>query len=130
LEVELEALHALVLDGERVLHAGPDEALAPARQRVRRETVRERVAHEERSGEVLDLVGGEEQRPLPIDRQPQRGEEAGVLGEEPFDVAVQVAELVANAEGRAFEDPELPAHQLSVRSMRPPDDCASALTTI
>src|SRR5689334_1067041 len=56
-------------------------------------------------------------------------EHARVLGEQPFHVAVQVSELVADAEGRAFEDAELLIHQLSVRSMRPPDDCASALTT-
>ena len=44
-------------------------------------------------------------------------------------IAVKVAPLVADAEGRAFEDAQLLIHQLSLRSMRPPEDCASALTT-
>src|SRR3954451_908881 len=129
LHVELDGLHALVLEHERVLHPVADEALAPDREHVRSEPGRQWVAHEERRGEVLDLVGRQQQRTLAVDRQLQRREEARVLGEQALHVAVQVAELVADAEGRAFEDAELLVHQLSVRSMRPPDDCASALTT-
>src|SRR5262249_32717146 len=129
LDVELDALHALVLDRERVLHAVADEALAPDREDVGRQAVRQRVAHEERGREVLDLVRGQQQRSLPVDRQLEHREEARVRREQAFDVPVQVAQPVANAEGRAFEDSELAAHQLSVRSMRPPDDCARALTT-
>ena len=56
LDVELDPLHALVLENERVLHALADETLTPNRQDVGGEAARERVAHEERGGEVLDLV--------------------------------------------------------------------------
>jgi uncharacterized membrane protein len=129
LEVELDAFHALVLHDEGVLHAVADETLPPDRQHVGSKSAGQRIAHEERRREVLDLVGRQEQRPLPVDGQLQRREKPGVLGEETFDVAVEVAEQVANAEGRAFENAEFAAHQLSDRSMRPPEDCASALTT-
>ena len=107
LEVEFDPLHALVLHCEGVLHPIADEALAPNREHVRAEPAGERVAHEERRGEVLDLVRGEQQRTLAVDGELERREEARVLREEALDLAVQVAQLVADAEGRAFEDPEL-----------------------
>ena len=130
LEIELDRLHALVLDGERVLHPFTDEALAPDREHVLLETTCERVAHEERGGEVLDLVRREQQRALAVDGEPEAREEPRVLGEEALALVVEVTDLVADAERRAFEDSQLSGHQVSLRTMRPPEDCARALTTI
>ena len=129
LEVELDGLHPLVLHGERVLHPVADEALTPDRQHVLLQAAREWVAHEERGREVLDLVRGEQERTQAVDREPEARQETGVLGEETFALVVEVADLVTDTEGRAFEDSQLSGHQLSLRSIRPPEDCASALTT-
>src|SRR5437588_12330450 len=129
LEVELHRLHALVLHGERVLHALADEPLTSNREGVVVEPAGQGVSHEERGGEVLDLVGGEQQRTLAVDRQPKAREEPSGLGEETLTFCVEVAELVADAEGGALEYSQLARHQLSARSIRPPEDCARALTT-
>ena len=126
-QVELDRFHALVHDRDRVLHPVPDEPLPADRQRVLRQTFRQRVPHEERRGEVLDPVGREQQRTLAVHGQLQHRQEPRVLGVQAFHVAPEIAELVADAEGRAFEDAQAIRHQL--RRMRPPDDCASALTT-
>jgi hypothetical protein len=109
LECELErlALHALVLDDDHVLHALADEALAHDRDDVLLEPAGERVAKEERRGEVLDLAGREQQRPDTVHLQAQHREEARVLRVEPVRAAVDVADVVANAEGRALEDGQL-----------------------
>ncbi len=66
---QLERRHRLVLQHEVVLHAVADETLAADGDRVERQRVRQRVAQEERGGEVLDGAGREEQRPLAVDRQ-------------------------------------------------------------
>ena len=55
LELELLALHALVLGDDYVLHRLADEPLAENRDDVLLEPARERVAEEERGREVLDL---------------------------------------------------------------------------
>jgi hypothetical protein len=110
-EVELDRLHALVDHEDRVLHPLADEALTPDREGVLRKAVAGPVAHEERGGEVLDFVRCEQQRPLAVDRQLQAGEEPRVVCEQALDVAVQVADLVADAERRALEDPELLRHR-------------------
>ena len=129
LEVELDRLHALVLDRERVLHPVADEAFAPNRERVVVEISDHRIPHEERGREVLDLVRREKQGPLAVDCQTKPRQEARVFGEETFTLCLEVAELVADAEGRALEYSELARHQVSLRSIRPPEDCASAFTT-
>src|SRR5262249_39036318 len=86
------------------------------------------VAEVERRREVLDLAGGEQQRPLAVDGHPEQRQETGVLGEQPGRGAVDVADLVADAERRALEDRE--RHYSSRRTNRAPLDCRSALTTI
>ena len=125
-ELERERLHALVADDDPVLHAFADEALACDRERVGREAAGRGVAQVERRGEVLDHAGREQQRLRAVDRQAQQREEAGVLGEQPLGLAVDVAQLVADAERRALEDRE--CHQAS-RAIRTGLDCASAFTT-
>ena len=104
---QLERRHRLVLQHEVVLHAVADEALAADGDRVERQRVRQRVAQEERGGEVLDGAGREEQRPLAVDRQAQPREKARVVGEQPVRRLADVAELVGDAERRAFENGEL-----------------------
>ena len=95
----------LVLDDDRVLHPVADEALAHDRERVLRQPAGERVAEVERRREVLDLAGREQQRLLAVHGQPQQREEARVAARRsPAVVAADVAELVADAEGRALED--------------------------
>src|SRR5207253_9567769 len=126
-ELEGDRFHALVPYDDVVLHPLADEALALDRQDVLLQPARERVAQEERGREVLDLAGREQQRPRAVDRQLQVREEARVLGEEPVRLrAADVAELVADAEGRALEDREL-AH--ASRWTRAPEACCVALTT-
>ena len=129
LDIELDRFHALVLDRERILHPFTDEALTPDREHVLVETTRKRVAHEERSREVFDLAGREQQRAFAVDREPEARKEARVFGEETLAFVVKVADLVADTEGRAFQDSQLSGHQVSLRTMRPPEDCARALTT-
>jgi hypothetical protein len=122
-----DALGRLVLHDDAVLKPVADEALARDEQRVLRQRLRGAVPKVERGREVLDLPGREQERALAVDRQTQLREEADVLGEEPARLLdADVAEVVADAEGRAFEDRE--RHSL-LRRMRPPEDCASALTT-
>src|SRR3954447_21793359 len=87
-----------------VLHSVADEALALDRERVELEVRRDRVTQEERSREVFDRAGREEQRPLAVDRQVELGEAPRVVDEEPVRLLHDVAELVEDAEGRAFED--------------------------
>ncbi len=101
-EVERDRVERLVLDREVVLHALADEAEAGDRELILLEAARERVAHVEGGGEVLDLVRGQHQRPLSVQGQAQAGEEARVLGEQAGDGGVDVAPLVADAEDRAF----------------------------
>src|SRR5205085_8410817 len=81
-----------------------DEAAPLDREHVVAEPARERVAHVERGREVLDLSGREQERPLAVDREREAREEARVFGEEPARLAVEVADLVGEAEGRALED--------------------------
>src|SRR5262249_28859042 len=68
----------------------------------------------------------EQQRLCAVDRQPEKREEARVVGEQPLGLAVDVASLVADAEGRALKDRK--GHQAS-RAMRTALDCARAFTT-
>ena len=103
-DLELDRLHAPVLDHDHLLHALADEAAALDQERVLGEAARERVAQVEGGREVLDLPRREQRRPLAVDREPEPREEARVLREEPAGVAVQVAGLVRHAEGRPFED--------------------------
>jgi hypothetical protein len=107
-ELERERLHRLVPDRDAILHAVlADEALAHQRDRVLRQAG-EGVAQVEGCGEVVDLVRREQQRARPVEAQAQVREEARVPGEEAArGLCADVAELVADAEGRAFEDPEL-----------------------
>ena len=118
-QLEGERLHRLVLDDDPVLHALADEAVPDDRDRVLRQPVGERVAQVERRREVLDLAVGEEQRLLAVERQAQKREEARVVGEEALRLAVDVAALVADAEGRALEDRDRHA-------TRPGDDADGA----
>src|SRR3954468_2742412 len=112
-----------------VLHAVADEALALDRERVELEVRRDRVAEEERSGEVLDRARRQQQRPLSVDRQLQLRQVTGVVDEEAVRRLADVAELAADAEGRPFED-RLLRHYDGSRKMRPPDAWLRALTTI
>ena len=65
-EREGDRLHPLVAEHDPLLHPLADEAPADDRERVLRQPAGERVAQVERRGEVLDLGGGEQQRPLPL----------------------------------------------------------------
>ena len=103
-ELEGDRLDRVVLDDHVVLHAVADEAVPDDRERVLRQAAGERVAQEERRREVLDLSRREHQRRRPVDGQAEPREEARVVGEQPVRVARDVAPLVADAEGRAFED--------------------------
>src|SRR5207248_2489819 len=127
-QMEGELLHALVLHDDVVLHPLADEALALDREDVLRQPARERVPEEERGGEVLHPAGREQQRARAAQRQLQVREEAHVVGEQPARLAREVADLVADAEGRAFEDAEFAVH--SALTTRAPDDWAIALMTI
>ncbi len=86
-----------------------DEALARDRERVLRQARDDGVAEVERRREVLDLPGREQERADAVDPQLEPGEEARVLGEEPAREAVEVADLVADAEGRSLEDRQPPS---------------------
>ena len=92
---------------DHVLHRLADEALAQDRDDVLLEPAGERVPQEERGREVLDLAGGEQQRPRVVQSQPQRRKEARVLAVETVRASVDVADVVADAEGRALEDRQL-----------------------
>src|SRR5205823_13757945 len=83
---------------------------------------------EGRGGEVLHPAGREQQRARAVQRQRQVREEAHVVGEQPARLAREVADLVADAEGRAFEDAEFAVH--SALTTRAPEDWAIALMTI
>ena len=109
LELELErlSLHALVLRDDHVLHRLAHEPLSEDRDDVLLEPAGERVPEEERGREILDLAGGKEQRPRPVQLQPQYGEAARVFAVEAVRAAVDVADVVADAEGRALEDRQL-----------------------
>ena len=128
LELERERLGALVAQDQVILHPLADEALAGDRERVLREARDDRVTQVEGGGEVLDLPRGEQERSDPVDAELEPGEKARVLGEEPARLPVEVADLVAHAEGRPLEDRQ--AHRSVSRTTRAPLDCASALTTI
>ena len=125
-ELEGDRLHRLVLDDHVVLHAVADEAVPDDRERVLRQAAGERVAQEEGGREVLDLARREQQRRGAVDGQAEPREEARVVGEQAVRLAGDVAALVADAEGRAFEDRQ--RHQAS-RRIRAGLDCARALTT-
>ena len=110
-ELELELLLPLVAEDEMILHARADEARPRDRERVLRQPRHGRVAHVERGGEVLDLPRREQQGASAADAQLEAGEYARVLGEETARLAVEVADLVADAEGRSLEDRQ--AHAVS-----------------
>ena len=110
-ELEGDRLHRLVLDDHVVLHAVADEAVPDDRERVLRQAAGERVAQEEGRREVLDLARREQQRRGAVDGQAEPREEARVVGEQALRLAGDVATLVADAEGRAFEDRQ--GHQAS-----------------
>ena len=115
---QLERRHRLVLQHEVVLHAVADEALAADGDRVerqrlltglRRKNAAEKystVPDESSSGRSLSIVSC------------SAGEEARVLREQPVRPLADVAELVRDAERRAFENREL-RHYVS-RTIRPP----------
>src|SRR5712691_8497980 len=124
-ELERDGIHALVLEHEDVLHPLSDEPLARDRHLVLAQSADERIAEIERRGEVFDLARRQRQRCRAVHRQLQPRQEACVLREEAARHLADVAELVADAEGRAFEDRE--RHS---RTILAPDDCASAITTI
>src|SRR6185503_16722949 len=120
----------LVADAEVLAHPLPDEPLAGDRERVVRQPAGERVAEEERGREVLDLARREEQRRLAVHGQPQEREKPRVVGEEPGRAAADVPPLVADAERRALENRERHGAGGSLLTIRAPEDCASAFTTI
>ncbi len=125
-ELERDGFQRLVLERDVVLHPVAYEAQARDRDLVLVEPAGQRVAHVEGGRVVLDLRRGEQERPRFVDPQLQLGEEARVLGEEPGRPAVEVADVVADAERRAFEDRQ---RHWSSRTMRTAEDCASAFTT-
>src|SRR5215211_8850183 len=102
-KLERDRLHRVVVDAQGVLHAVADEALAGDRDDVGREAG-PRVAEVEGRGEILDLVGREQERRFAVDPQLEDREEADVLGEEPARRPAEVAGVVAHAERRALED--------------------------
>ena len=124
-ELQPDRIHREVLEDDDVLHPFTDEALPDDRHLVLTESAGQRIPEEERRGEVLDLPRRQRQGRRAVDRQLQPREEARVLGEEPARLVADVADVVADAEGRAFEDRE---HQS--RTIREPEACASAMTTI
>jgi hypothetical protein len=104
-KVEGDRPHALVLDPEVVLHRLAHEALADHRDLVLFEPLARLVSQVERRREVVDLARREQQRSPPVDAQAEDREEARVVGEEAARwPAADVAQLVADAEGRALED--------------------------
>ena len=103
-ELEAERSCRLVPDDEVILHPLAHESLARDRERVLREPVGDGVTEVEGCGEVLDLARREQQRPGAVDAKLEPREETGVLGEEAAGAAVEIADLVADAEGRALED--------------------------
>src|SRR5947207_705739 len=120
LELELLRLAALVLERELILHSLADEALPRNRDHVLRKPARQRIAHEERRGEVLDLPRGEQQRLRAVERDAEPRQEPRVVAVEPVSLVVDVAELVADAEARALEDGQIhgatPSGQFAPRS--------------
>ena len=104
--------------------ASPTNRSRVIEHRVLRQPVRERVAQEERRREVLDLAGREQQRPLAVDRELEPREKPRVVARRGRCVVLaHVAELVADAERRAFEDRLLRHGDLRYgsRRIRPPD---------
>ena len=125
--LDLERLGALVAKRDPLLHPGADEALARDRDRVARQAVRGAVPEVERRPEVLDAARGEQERSRAADSEDESREEAGVVREEPARLGGDVPAVVADAEGRSFEDRE---HYEALRTIRPPLDWARALITI
>ena len=105
-ELERDRIHALVFEHDDVLHPLADEPLARDRHLVLPQAADERIAEVERGREVLDLARGERQGRRAVHRELQPREETGVLREEAARLLADVADLVADAEGRAFEDGE------------------------
>ena len=118
LELERERLGALVAEDQVILHPLADEALARDRERVLGEPRNDRVAEVEGGGEVLDLPRREQERARAVDAQLEPREKARVLGEEPARLAVEVADLVADAERRALEDRQPRQHLARARCAR------------
>ena len=105
-DLDLERLGALVAKRDPLLHPGADEALARDRDRVAWQAVRGAVAEVERRPEVLDAAGREQERRRAADSEDESREEAGVVREEPARLGGDVPAVVADAEGRSFEDRE------------------------
>ena len=99
-----ELLRRDVRECNVILHAVADEALTLDRHGVERKILRQRIPQEERGGVVLDRARGEQKRPPAVERQLQPREEARVVHEEPVSLLTHVAQLVADAEGRPFEN--------------------------
>src|SRR5207248_3217596 len=112
--------------GEGVVGRGGGGGLGAGRGGVVRRAACDRVAQVERGREVVDLARREQQRFFAVHGQAEQRQEARVVGEQPVRLAVDVAPLIADAEGRAFEDRQ--RHQ-APRTMRTGLDCARALTT-
>ncbi len=108
LEVQLEgeeeggARH--VAHDDVVLQPLAHEAMARDREDVLLERSDGRVARVEGCREVLDRARGEQKRPTALHRERERRQKARVVRVEAVDASRDVAEVVADAEGRAFED--------------------------
>ena len=105
-ELELDGMRCVVLDDDVLLHAVADEPVPPDREHVLLEAARDRVAEVERCREVLDLVGGEPERSLAVDREDPAREEARVVGEEAHHGVGDISALVRDAERRPLENRE------------------------
>ncbi len=119
-ETEVDRLHALVPDEQRVRHPGRADEPAPVDGHdVLTEARRHVVPEEERRREVLDAAGREKERPLPVDDELEARQVTRVLREQAPGAVADVAPLVADAERRAFEDRQHEGDRAPSRGPRP-----------
>jgi hypothetical protein len=104
LERERQRPSGVAAHDDGVLHPLADVTGPGDRQLVAAEPADDRVPHEERRRERLALDGREKQRTQAVHGEDAAREEPRVVGEEARGRAVDVAPLVADAEGRPVED--------------------------
>ena len=121
-ELDVDPARTVVLDRDALLHAVADEALALDHELVRPQAAGERVPQHERREVRRGVIVRERIEARAAERQHRAREEARVGGEEARrgGDAVDVAALVADAEGRAVENRERqwatpPARRLAAR---------------